>query len=177
MIKSINFEDFQKAFKDYNRENQFEHTLEMLFEEIETIEQDTGEQYELDVIELCVEWTEQSLRDVANEEGVQLGEVFTALEDQGNDHLIKRVDKDFFAVMRQGDWDDLCEGLRETKEQENIERNDGISDSIDGFAGELNEVSRDLYNSNDKTDINQVIEEIEEIFEGLKKELLEYYSN
>lgn len=177
MIKKINFQDFTKAFEDHGRAKQFEYTLQILFDEIETIEQDTGEQYELDVIELCVEWSEQSLSDVAQEEGVTTQDVLTAIEDQGNDHLITEVKGDHIAVMLEIDWNDIYEGLRELKEEENIERNEGIGDTVDGFAGELTQIARELFNQTDKVDINDVIDEVRQLFEELEEELTEHHYN
>ena len=59
MKKTINEDQFVQAFKDYGRENQFSReALKALFEYIEGLEEDTGEETELDVIALCCEFTE-----------------------------------------------------------------------------------------------------------------------
>jgi hypothetical protein len=64
MIQTINFYNFQNAFDDI-RPNSFSyHGLRALFDYLETYESDTGEQIELDVIDLCCDWTEwESLED------------------------------------------------------------------------------------------------------------------
>ena len=59
MKTTINEYQFIQAFTDCGRENQFSReALTALFEYIEGLEEDTGEETELDVIELCCEFTE-----------------------------------------------------------------------------------------------------------------------
>ena len=59
MKKTINFQDFTDAFKNMSRENQFSYSgLRALFDYIEEFEQETDEDYELDVIALCCEFSE-----------------------------------------------------------------------------------------------------------------------
>lgn len=63
MKKTISFYDFECAFVDfdYNRGNNFSYEgKKALFEYIEELESDTGEETELDVIALCCEFTEYS---------------------------------------------------------------------------------------------------------------------
>ena len=59
MKQTINFTDFQRAFTDCNREDNFSYeALQALFNWIEEYEEDIGEEIELDVIALCCEFTE-----------------------------------------------------------------------------------------------------------------------
>ena len=59
MKQSINFDDFEKAFVDCGRGNQFTHEgLQTLFDMLEEYEEDTGEELELDVIALCCDFSE-----------------------------------------------------------------------------------------------------------------------
>ena len=59
MKKSINFYDFERAFVDCGRGNQFTYEgLQTLYEMLEEYEEDTGEELELDVIALCCDFTE-----------------------------------------------------------------------------------------------------------------------
>ena len=63
IYKRLNFNDFKAEFKSFGRENQFsENNLKALFEYLEEL----GD-YELDVIELCCEYTEIDL-DVLKED-------------------------------------------------------------------------------------------------------------
>ena len=59
MKKTVNFNDFEKAFENMNRANQFTNTgLKALFDYLEQFEEETGQEAELDVIALCCDFTE-----------------------------------------------------------------------------------------------------------------------
>ena len=68
MKKSINFYDFERAFVDCGRGNQFTYEgLQTLFDMLEEYEADTGEELELDVIALCCDFTEyDSLKELTD---------------------------------------------------------------------------------------------------------------
>ena len=54
MKQSVNMYDFERAFKNFERMNNFSYDgLKALFEYLEDYEEDTGEEIELDVIALC----------------------------------------------------------------------------------------------------------------------------
>ena len=56
---TINEYQFEQAFKNAGRGNQFSYeALKALFEYLEEYEDSTGEQIELDVIAICCEFTE-----------------------------------------------------------------------------------------------------------------------
>ena len=66
MIQSINQYDFERAFVDMGRQDQFSYEgKKALFDYLEQYEDDTGEQIELDVIALCCEFTEYDNADEA----------------------------------------------------------------------------------------------------------------
>jgi hypothetical protein len=66
MIKTLSIYDFRDAFKAAGRGEQFSYDgLEVIFDYIESYEQDSGEQTELDVIALCCEWAEDDYKSVA----------------------------------------------------------------------------------------------------------------
>lgn len=59
MYQTVNFHDFQAAFSNMNRGENFSYEgLEALFQYLEFLEEDTGQQTELDVIALCCEYME-----------------------------------------------------------------------------------------------------------------------
>lgn len=67
MKQSVNFSAFCDAFHAYNRYNQFGYTaLQILFDYLEELEQDTGEELELDVISLCCDYSVDSVADIAS---------------------------------------------------------------------------------------------------------------
>ena len=55
----ISINDFQRAFIDYGRATAFSNEgLEGLYEYLEELFNDLGEEYELDIIALCYEYSE-----------------------------------------------------------------------------------------------------------------------
>jgi len=59
MFQRVNFSDFRQAFHKHDRGNQFScEGLKALFNHLEEVEQDTGEEMELDVIALCCAFSE-----------------------------------------------------------------------------------------------------------------------
>ena len=64
MKQTINFNDFYKAFQDSRPSNFDKAGLEILFNSIEQFEEDTGVETELDVIALCCEFTQASIKEI-----------------------------------------------------------------------------------------------------------------
>lgn len=73
MKQTINFNDFRQAFIDYDRtENFSDEGLELLFNWLIDIEEDTGEEMELDVIALCCDFCESSFNDIGMDYDIDL---------------------------------------------------------------------------------------------------------
>jgi hypothetical protein len=71
MIQTINVSDFRDAFRAYGRREQFSYEgLGALFEYLEESDPD----YELDVIALCCDYSENSPEDIAKAYGIDLSE-------------------------------------------------------------------------------------------------------
>jgi len=65
MKQSVNFHAFRDAFRAHGREEQFTYDgLRALFDYLEELEADIGEELELDVIALCCEY--QEYKDLAD---------------------------------------------------------------------------------------------------------------
>tara|TARA_R110000744_G_C19371770_1_gene563263 strand:+ start:87004 stop:87339 length:336 start_codon:yes stop_codon:yes gene_type:complete len=65
MKTQVTASDFTKAFHDMNRADNFSYEgLQALFNFLEQMEEDTGEESELDVIALCCDFNEDTLEDV-----------------------------------------------------------------------------------------------------------------
>ena len=65
MIQRIGFCQFCDAFRDMGRNAQFTYEAKRaLFDYLEELGEDIGEEIELDVIALCCEWHEETLEDV-----------------------------------------------------------------------------------------------------------------
>ena len=66
IVQSINsVYQFQEAFRLAGREDQFSYEgLEVLFDYLENLSEDTGEPIELDVVGLCCEYYESSIEEL-----------------------------------------------------------------------------------------------------------------
>lgn len=72
MKQSVTFTMFREAFRNAGRADQFSHEgLEALFDYLEELEADTGEQIELDVIALCCDFWESSAEEVCHDFGLE----------------------------------------------------------------------------------------------------------
>jgi len=71
MKKTISKYEFIEEFKEMNRENNFSYEGRIaLFDYLERLEEDTGEEMELDVIAICCDFTEyESLEEFNNTYG------------------------------------------------------------------------------------------------------------
>jgi hypothetical protein len=91
MKQTIGLSQFRDAFRDAGREIHFSYEgLGVLFEHLESLESDTGEEIEFDVIALCCEFAEDSAESIAKAYGVEYDEdddledsVKVFLEDEG----------------------------------------------------------------------------------------------
>jgi hypothetical protein len=71
MIQTINVSDFRDAFRACGRKDQFSYEgLGVLFEYLEEIDPD----FDLDVIALCCDYSEDSTKDIAKAYGIDLSE-------------------------------------------------------------------------------------------------------
>jgi hypothetical protein len=69
MIQTINVSEFRDAFRAYGRHEQFSYEgLGALFDYLE----DAAPSYELDVIALCCDYSEDSFEDIAEAYGIEL---------------------------------------------------------------------------------------------------------
>jgi len=93
MKQTIGFSQFTDAFRDMGREENFTYEgKRALFDYLESFEEDTGEEIELDVIALCCEYSEY-------ENLAELQENYTDIENveelEGHTTVIKIDDERF----------------------------------------------------------------------------------
>ena len=75
MKQTVNLSAFMDAFHAYKRYDQFGYTaLQILFDYLEDMEQDTSEELELDVISLCCDYSVDSVADIASNYDIDLSE-------------------------------------------------------------------------------------------------------
>ena len=73
MKTTVSRYDFERAFVDYGRKDQFSYeALGLLFDYLESYEQDTGEEIELDVIALCCDYCEDTWQSIAHAYNIEL---------------------------------------------------------------------------------------------------------
>ena len=73
MKTTVNLYDFRQAFNDMGRGNNFSYEgIEILFDYLERLSDDIGEEIELDVIELCCEYSEATPEEIAKDYGYAL---------------------------------------------------------------------------------------------------------
>ena len=76
MKQTVNNSAFHDAFVSYGRTDNFSYEArDMLFDYFESIESDTGEELELDVIAICCEYTEDSLEEVISNYSIDVSEL------------------------------------------------------------------------------------------------------
>lgn len=93
MKQTVYRDDFHDAFVKSGRENQFSYEARnILFNAIEQLDEDTGEETELDVIALCCEFSESTIEELVYDYGHMMDEEATKDEEYIreflNDHTI-----------------------------------------------------------------------------------------
>jgi hypothetical protein len=89
MKTTVSLYDFRREFAQCRPDNFSYEGLGLLFDHIEDLERDSGEEYELDVIALCCEWNEDTPENIAanysidiEDDGNQLSNVLDHLNDE-----------------------------------------------------------------------------------------------
>lgn len=76
MYINVDFEMFVEEFKKAGRDNQFSKTgLEVIYNVLTQLEEETGHRIELDVIGLCCDWTETTTESCFDDTGYTVGEL------------------------------------------------------------------------------------------------------
>ena len=97
MKQSINMYDFERAFKNFERDNFSYDGLKALFEYLEEYEEGTGEEVELDVIALCCDYMEyDSLNEYNDDYGTKYSEI-DAIQD---DTTLIKIDDNSFIIQQ-----------------------------------------------------------------------------
>jgi Zn finger protein HypA/HybF involved in hydrogenase expression len=81
MIQTINNSEFHNAFNRMDRGSQFSYeALNLIYEYLESVEEDTGEPIELDVICICCEYSESDYEEIASSYSIDLDGIETEEE-------------------------------------------------------------------------------------------------
>ena len=99
MKSTVNSSQFHDAFWNMGREKQFSYDgLEALFEYLESYEDSTGEDVELDVIALCCEYAEYA--DLAEFQNDYDAEDYPDMETIGEYTQVIRINDDAFIIQQ-----------------------------------------------------------------------------
>ena len=75
MKQTVNLQDFRDAFYKMGRKDNFSYEgLEILFNYIEEMEQDIGEETELDVIALCCDYAESTIDELIRDYDIDISD-------------------------------------------------------------------------------------------------------
>lgn len=96
MKQSVNFYNFERAFKRCERENFSYDGLKALFSYLEEYEENTGEELELDVIALCCEFSEY---DSLNEYNESYDKDHKTIDEIGEDTLLIKINDKSFIIQ------------------------------------------------------------------------------
>jgi hypothetical protein len=82
MKTTVSMYDFERAFVDAGRKDQFTYEGQrLLFEYLEELEESTGEEIELDVIAICCDYNEEDTADIARNYSIDLAHLDAEDED------------------------------------------------------------------------------------------------
>jgi len=98
MRRTVNVYDFRQAFKDSGRNDNFTYEgLGALFEYLVSLEEDTGEEMELDVIGICCDFSEyEDLKEFQE----NYGDEYQTIEDIEDQTTVIPVDGDRFIIQQ-----------------------------------------------------------------------------
>jgi hypothetical protein len=98
MRRTVNVHDFRQAFVDYDRAENFSYAgLEALFEYLVSLEEDTGEEMELDVIGICCDFSEyENIKEFQE----NYGDEYQTIEDIEDQTTVIPVDGDRFIIQQ-----------------------------------------------------------------------------
>ena len=98
MKQSVNMYQFERAFNNMDRGEQFSYDgLKALYEYLEEYEEDTGTEVELDVIALCCEYAEY---DSLKEFQADYGEKYESIEAISDATALIPIDDNAFIIQQ-----------------------------------------------------------------------------
>jgi hypothetical protein len=98
MKTTINFSQFCDEFKTMGRDNSFSYEgKKALFDYLEQLEEDTGDEIELDVIALCCDYSEYSN---IKEFQCDYSTEYETIEDIENETIVIKIDDEAFIIQQ-----------------------------------------------------------------------------
>ncbi len=92
ITQTVNSYHFERAFVNAGRGNQFSYdALQALYEYLESLSDDLGEDIELDVIALCCEWQESTIAEIIDQYDI---DVTDCLDDDDRKEIVVKYLED-----------------------------------------------------------------------------------
>ena len=102
MKTSVNFSQFCDAFRDMNRNDNFSYDgKRALFDFIEQMDEDTGQETELDVVALCCEYYESYMDSIISDYSIDVSEAED--DDEKADLVEEYLQDNTMLVSRNGE--------------------------------------------------------------------------
>ena len=92
MKQSVNSYDFHRAFEQLRPDSFSYAALDALFDYFEQLEDDIGEEIELDVIAICCDFAEMTLDEINNDYGREYADMDEAVESLSGETTVIPVD-------------------------------------------------------------------------------------
>ena len=101
LVKTVNFNDFLEEFRNYGREDQFSYEgKKALYDYLNDLSKDIGENIELDIIGICCDFTEYgSLKEFVNDYSYTIGEDINDIEDIRYYTTVIPIDSQSFIIQ------------------------------------------------------------------------------
>lgn len=95
MKTTVSLYDFRRAFEQADRKNFSYEGQEVLFDYLESLESDCGIEYELDVIALCCEYSEDTFDNVASNYDIDISDIDQDDDDDEKAEQLKTIVLDY----------------------------------------------------------------------------------
>jgi|694.fasta_scaffold89352_4 hypothetical protein len=99
MKTTVSSSDFHDAFRAYDRMENFSYEgRNLIFDYLESIEEDTGEEMELDVIAICCDFNEDNPLDIAKNYDIDLSDCDIEDADEVKDAVLEYLNENTSVV-------------------------------------------------------------------------------
>ena len=100
MKQTVNLYDFRRAFETTRPDNFSYEGQEVLFDALEQLGDDTGQEVELDVIALCCEFSESTIDEIVDNYDIDLSD---SDDDEKNDEVMSYLQENTFVAGQVSD--------------------------------------------------------------------------
>ena len=185
MIITVDYARFEQELRETERLNHFKHTAELVFEQIQQREDETGDTYELDGVTIATEWLEKSFDEIIADipsqreitsEAIKIVKGYMSANYYNEfPYMVEPLAVDtgkpvkFYAFHEQ-DYNELLDDLAELIDQQIAP--EVITDEIDELISELESLQREVMRNEWKaTELEDLAETIRDYAETTAREI------